>query len=395
MSIGKYCKGFLLTFFIYSNTYAGNQVDKFDIKSGVVFYSIQGGGALTKETNLSIVGSAKLRFREWGSEMLLEEGGTVITTGSIKHKQVIQRLEKHTLDKIISVDYENEQILERKKSKVTSSELEETEGLFQQGEEEVAGHVCKIWIGPGIQKCIYKGVVLKQESHILGVSYIKVATQTLFDVNVLKEECVVPDYPVHKFGLFKDNIKTKNSMQVDNFCEILRQTSFDLKEECVVPDYPVHKFGLFKDNIKTKNSMQVDNFCEILRHTSFDLKEEKANLTKFNLEDRERQKFINHIGKDIFKRQKELLPKLLDALKHTRACLQTGDDPFSVNQCLEHFSRLKEQLGTDGDDYIILWDEERKNELLDKIEDEVIYVQSRMSCVKRAKNITDLSTCMK
>ena len=352
MSIGKYCKGFLLTFFIYSNTYAGNQVDKFDIKSGVVFYSIQGGGALTKETNLSIVGSAKLRFREWGSEMLLEEGGTVITTGSIKHKQVIQRLEKHTLDKIISVDYENEQILERKKSKVTSSELEETEGLFQQGEEEVAGHVCKIWIGPGIQKCIYKGVVLKQESHILGVSYIKVATQTLFDVNVLKEECVVPDYPVHKFGLFKDNIKTKNSMQVDNFCEILRQTSFDLKEE-------------------------------------------KANLTKFNLEDRERQKFINHIGKDIFKRQKELLPKLLDALKHTRACLQTGDDPFSVNQCLEHFSRLKEQLGTDGDDYIILWDEERKNELLDKIENEVIYVQSRMSCVKRAKNITDLSTCMK
>ncbi len=333
-------------------TYLHAQTNKFDVESGVITYEIIGGGKLTKETNLSIDGRAQLRFREWGNVMLLEERGTVITTGAIKHKQEIKKLERQTHDKIISVDYKNEQILKRKKSKAISSMGEETEGLIQQGEEEVAGHKCKVWVGPGIQKCVYKGVLLKQESHILGISYVKVATQALFDVNLSKEECTVPNYPIHEFGFFKESIQTKSTTKVDNFCEILKEISFDINEDHV-------------------------------------------HFTKVNLEDRERQKFINYIGRDIFEKQKELLPKLLDALKDTRACLQTGDNPFEANECLEHFSQLKEQLGTKEDDYIILWDEQLKNELLDKIEDEVIYVQSRIPCVNRAKNITDLSSCMK
>ena len=350
----NYIRITVLSIFFWSFTFLhlNAQTNKFEVESGVISYAITGGGKLTKETNLSIDGSAQLRFREWGAVMLLEEGGTVITTGAIKHKQKIKKLEKETHDKIISVDYENEQLLKRKKSKAISSMGQETEGLLQQGEEEVAGHICKVWVGPGIQKCVYKGVLLKQESHILGISYVKVATQALFDVNVLKEECVVPNYPIHEFGLFKESIQTKNSTKVDNFCEILKEISFDISEDHI-------------------------------------------HFTKVNLEDRERQKFINNIGRDIFEKQKELLPKLLDTLKETRACLQTGDNPFEANQCLEHFSRLKDQLGTKEDDYIILWDEQLKNELLDKIEDEVIYVQSRIPCVNRAKNITDLSTCMK
>jgi hypothetical protein len=345
-------KGIILFSILFTVLSAKPQTAKFDIESGVVLYSISGGGALTKETNLSIDGSGQLRFREWGDIMLTEEGGRVITTGAIKHLQEIKRLQKQTHEKIINVDYENEQILERKKGKVVPNELEETKGLVQKGEEEVAGHTCKVWIGPGIKKCIYKGVVLKHESHVLGVSYIKTATQTLFDINVSQEQCIVPSYPVHQFGLFKDNIKTKNSAKVDNFCKILKDTDYDLDKDTLT-------------------------------------------FTTVNLEDKERQKFINYIGQDIFKKQKELLPSLLEALKNTRACLQTGDNPFEANLCLEEFSRLKEQLGTAEDDYIILWDEQLKNELLDKIEDEVIYVQSRIPCVNRAKNITDLSSCLK
>ena len=56
---------------------------------------------------------------------------------------------------------------------------------------------------------------------------------------------------------------------------------------------------------------------------------------------------------------------------------------------------MKAQLGTKENDYIILWDEKRKNTLLDKIEEDLIDLQSRMTCINRAKNITDLSDCMK
>ena len=328
------------------------QVHPFDVESGMVIYQISGGAQLTPETNLSISGSAKLRFKAWGEVKLEEEEGTVLTQGAIKHKQNIHRLEKQTADKIITVDYENEQLLERKKGTTITSMALETEGLLQRGEAVVSGLLCKIWIGSGIQKCIYKGIVLKQESHVLGVSYVKVATEVKFDINATAQKCVLPDYPLQDFDLLENNIKTKNSTKVDNFCKILKDVSFNIDADAV--------------------------YYEVV-----------------NMENKVRQKFINHIAEDIFKRQKQLLPELLVSMKETRACLQMGKNPFEANQCIEQFSRMKSQLGTEEENYILLWDEKRKNALLDKIEDELIYLQSRIPCVNRAKNITDLSTCMK
>ena len=354
MPIVKQIQTILLSMIIWSLSFLNveAQVHPFDVESGMVLYTISGGAQLTPETNLSITGSAKLRFKEWGEVKLEEEEGMVLTTGSIKHKQTIRRLEKHTKDKIITVDYENEQLLERKKGPSISNMELETEGLVQRGQDVVSGLLCKVWIGAGIQKCMYKGIVLKQESHVLGVDYIKVATKVLFDINASLQKCKVPDFPLQDFGLLQDNVKTKNSNKVDNFCKILKDVAFNID-----PDI---------------------EYYEVI-----------------NMENRVRQKFINHIAEDIYKQQKQILPELLIFMKETRACLQMGENPFEANQCIEQFSRMKEQLGTEEEDYIILWDDKRKNALLDKIEDELIYLQSRISCVNRAKNITDLSTCMK
>ena len=351
MSIGSYIKKFLLSVCISGVTLLHAELvsHPFDVESGMVLYEISGGAQLTPETNLSIKGNAKLRFKEWGEVKLEEESGVVLTTGAIKHKQHVKRFEKQTKDTVITADFENEQLLERKKG---SNGHDETASLVKKGQEKIAGILCDVWEGSGVKKCIYKNIVLKLESHILDVSYVKVATKAVFDINTSDEECAVPDYPVQEFALLKDNIKTKNTYKAENFCKILKEADFDLNEDN-------RSYGTSK------------------------------------ITDKERKKFINYIAKDIYERQKELLPNLLQSLRETRACLQTGEDPFSAHECIEYFSRLKAQLGTEQDDYIILWDEKRKNILLDKIEDELIDLQSRMPCVKRAQNITDLSACMK
>ena len=325
----------------------------FEVESGMVIYEIYGGAQLTPETNLSIKGNARLRFKEWGEIKLEEEKGMVLTTGAIKHKQYVKRLEKQTKDSVITVDYQNEQLLERKRGKGKESEADETNGLLKKGQQSVAGVLCDIWEGPGVKKCIYKGIVLKSESHVFDVSYVKVATEALFNINTSAEE------------------------------------------ECEVPDYPVQEFALFKDKIKTKNQYKVDNFCKVLKDVADDMQDSNVSYHTNNIADEKRQKFINRISKDIYKRQKKLLPALLLSMKKMRECLQTGENPFEANQCIESFSRMKVQLGTEEDDYIILWDKKRKNAMLDKIEDELIELQSRISCVNRSKNITDLSACMK
>lgn len=354
MTIVTHLKMILLSTCIGSVTLLNAEVEShpFEVEAGMIIYEIYGGTQLTPETNLSISGNAKLRFKEWGDIRLEEESGMVVTTGAIKHKQYIKRLEKQTKDTVITADYKNEQLLERKKGSGKDNDLDETKGLIKTGEENVAGITCTVWEGPGVKKCIYKGIVLKSESHVFDVSYVKAATKVLIDINASSDECKVPDFPKQAFALFKDKIKTKNQYKVDNFCKVLKETANEIKD----------------NNITYR-----------------------AN----NIADVKRQKFINHISQDIYKRQKEILPALLLSMRKMRECLQTGETPFAANQCIESFSRMKVLLGTEEEDYIILWDEKRKNDMLDKIEDELIELQSRIPCVKRAKNITDLSTCMK
>ncbi len=351
MSIGHHMKKIL---FIGGVTLLQAEVTThpFEVESGMVLYEISGGTQLTPETNLSIKGKAKLRFKDWGEVKLEEESGVVLTTGAIKHKQHVKRLEKHTKDTVITADYTNEQLLERKKSSYDIHGHDETASLTKTGEETVSGVLCDVWEGAGVKKCIYKNIVLKLESHILDVLYVKEATKVIFDINTSNEACGVPDFPVKEFALFKDDIKTKN----------------------------VHK---------------AENFYKMLKETAFGLSDMNESYSSSEIKDEERTKFINHISKDIYKRQKKLLPKLLRSMKKTRECLQTVEDSFTANQCMEHFSQMKAQMGREKDEDIILWDEKRKNILLDKIEDELIDLQSRIPCVNRAKNITDLSSCMK
>lgn len=354
MSIGQQIKTILFSTCIGGLILLNAEVitHPFEIESGMVIYEISGGTQLTPETNLTIKGNARLRFKEWGEVKLEEESGVLLTTGAIKHKQHVKRFEKQTKDTVITADFENEQLLERKKGSTHYNTHDETASLVKKGQESVAGVLCDVWEGPGVKKCIYKNIVLKLESHVLDVLYVRVATQAVFDINTSNEACEVPDYPVQEFALLKDNLKTMNAYKAENFCKILKDAAYDVKE----------------DNTSDGTSI---------------------------ITDQEREKFINHIAKDIYERQKELLPELLNSLKETRACLQTGEDPFTANQCIEHFSRMKAKLGTKEDDYIKLWNDKRKNILLDKIEDELIHLQSRMPCVNRAQNITDLSACMK
>lgn len=354
MTLYDYIKTIVLSIFLGSVSllHAEVRTHPFDVESGMVIYEISGGGQLTPETNLTIQGHAKLRFKEWGEVKLEEEEGLLRTTGAITHKQHIKRLEKHTLDTIVTADYENEKLLERKKGSSSQCSQDETDSLVQTGQESVAGVLCDVWEGPGIKKCIYKNIVLRSESTLYDISYVRVATKAVFDINTSDDECKTPDYPVQEFALFKDNIKTKNIYKSENFCKILKDQMYDLDEYNI-------SGGL---NTVTEE---------------------------------ERKTFINHIAKDIYKKQKKVLPRLLKSMKKSRECLQTAEDPLTANHCMEPFNQMKEKLGREKDAAIILWDDEGKNRLLDTLEDEVIYLQSRMPCVKRAKNMTDLSACMK
>jgi len=348
-------KATLIFTFLMSGTFLNAAMDThtFEVEKGMIVYEIYGGGVLTEETNLTLNGKATLRFKDWGTTLLSHDEGLVVTSGALKSRQNIASLEKQTKEALYTVDFKNEKIHERKNSISNTLKEQNTVGLKKIGEDEILGFHCEVWVGQGVRKCLYKGLPLKIESEVLGISYHKIATEVMFDINGSSEECALPDFPKENFALFNSTIKTKNVTKAKCFTDVLKDVAYTVEKKVV----------------KSGNKLGIGK--------------------------KEKRAFLNKIGEKIFIYQKALLPELLVSMQKTRECLQTGDNVFEANQCMEHFTRMKKQLGTQDNDYIVLWDEKRKTRLLDKIEEEIIYLQSRMPCIKRTQNITDLSKCMK
>ncbi len=325
----------------------------FDVEKGKVVYDIYGGGVLTPETNLTLKGKATLRFKDWGTTLLSKEEGVVTTSGALKSKQNIISLEKQTKEALYTVDFKNKKIHKRTKSISNVLKEYDTKGLKKSGKDSVLGYTCSIWEGNGVRKCLYKGLPLKIESDVLGISYHKIATEIVFDINVSGKKCILPNFPKEDFALFNTALKTKNEGKAKCFVEVLKDIAYTVEKKI----------------IKHNNHLGINQ--------------------------KDKTAFLNKIGKKIYEYQKDFLPKLLLGMKKTRECLQSVEERVDANHCLKEYSALKMKIGEVKEPILSTWDIEHKNIFLEKIENEINQLESRIPCIKRSKNITDLSACMK
>jgi hypothetical protein len=309
----------------------------FEVKSGLIEYSIQGGGYLSTETNLTIKGKATVYFDDWGTIHSEQEEGVLQMTGAIQHKETVKKLIYRNKNNVTKVDYKKEQLI--KSILTTKTKANKPKIFLEEGEAIILGYPCKIWKSLDIEKCIYKGIVLKQEARIFGIIYTKVAEEIIFDINITKEVYSLPNYPQKEIGLIEGKQKEKKSK---NICTQLKELE---KKEV----FPLDK----------------------------------------------RDIFINELTKDIFEKQKILLPQFLTVLKESRFCLETAENIVQANTCLEDFLSMTEEFGTHQDDYIIVWNAEKKEKLLSKIEKKLRFLEARISCISPAKHFHDLSKCMK
>ena len=326
---------------------------KFDIETGMILYSISGGGKITDDVNLTVKGKGKLRFKDWGIVALIEEDLEEITSGAIHNIDKVQRCKKLEDDRRLDVDFDNEKIQERKMPKGNFQKYI-TKGLVKKGKEKIAGHVCDIWEGYGVRKCIHKGIPLLIENYLLGVYYQKKATYITFDIDSTESACIIPNYPVEKFALFKTNMKTKTEKLPQELSKILELVSKDMNKK--------------------------------MTH---------SKISEHTLTPAQKRIWLDKIGQNIFKKQKEFLPELLLSMKKARVCLHQADNWIQANTCVEDVIQLKAELTKEKQHNIELWTGEAKNKVLDQFDENIFLLESKMKCVRGSQNITDLSTCMK
>jgi len=326
--------------------------NKYELESAMVLYKISGGGVLTNETNITVKGKGKLRFREWGAVELLEEKVQELASGSIHNIKTTEKLIKTDNKQQFDVDFEHKKILEQQI--VTNKKSTFLQGLTQKGHETILGHSCELWEGKGVRKCIYKGIPLLVEYNMLGIQYQKKATSLMLDINDSLEQCTLPSFPVQKFALLKANIQTKSKKLPKEFSK---------------------------------------RFMEIYAQMHKTLLDQNSSEQELTLT--QKKVFLEHLGQNIFEKQKVFLPEFLLSMKKARVCLEQADNWIKANVCVEDVVQLKAQLTKDRTNNIEQWKGEEKEKVLNDFDNNIALLESRMTCIRSAKNITDLSTCMK
>ena len=323
---------------------ADHSTEEYHLKSGMVIYHISGGGILAPDLNVTISGEGKLRFRKWGQIALVEEETEERTSGAFEDVETFSKCIKHDNKQQLTVDYDQEMILERPIPRGESLE-NMTLGMTQHGETVIAGKRCHLWAKEGVRICLYRGIPLLVEKEFLGISYQKKAFSVKEDINVSTEHCSIPDFPVRKIALFKTSIKQKRGAIA----------------------------------ISTSLSKMLD---EISKKNSVSIKKRKQN-------------YLNKLGVYIYERQKALLPERLDYMKRTRECLQLANKSLDANECIEEINAFKSSKMKEDAMVIGIWNALEKKKMLDDFDMRITTLESQMKCIRAAKNITDLSKCMR
>ena len=332
--------------------YASNS-KKFDVESGMVIYNINGGGKLTNDINISIKGEGKLRFKDGGVVALVEENHDELTTGAIRDLNKVQICEKFEDKQHFDVDFGTEKILERPIPKGNFKEYY-LKDLVKTGQEEIAGYTCDVWEGKGIKKCLYKGIPLLSENYLWGIYYQKKAVKVKLNIDVSPSKCLLPDFPLEKFALFKTNIKTKSVKLPNELSSVIVHVSKTLRKS---------------------------------------LKESK--LSEDELTDQQKQVWLDKLGQNIYERQMIFLPKMLLTMKKARVCLQQTEHLNDANTCLLDVINMKKKISQNENNMIVTWNEVEKNKVMDEFDTNISLLESKMKCIRGAKNISDLSHCMK
>jgi len=311
------------------------QTPIYKVESAVVRYHIEGGGTFSKELNLSIEGESTLLFREFGKERVIHETIDEVTQGRLRYTHHIKRVEKSTPTSSQSVDFLQHKIVEHP---LVKRDLRE--GLLKQGREVIASKECDIWAREGMRICLYKGIPLHIEIDALGMFYEKKAFEVDENSSIPNDAFILPSFPKQPIALFKLRTLTPKEKRKEPFAKKLL--------------------------LLTK---KMENVFQ------------KSKLPESGIIAKYRKKWLASLGESIYLQEKKRLPQRLKRLKKERLCFQEATTWVEADRC--------------NSDIYESWTVEKKEKQLKRMEDEITTLEARMPCIRSAKDIFDLSECMR
>jgi len=198
------------------------KLKRYEVKSAIVTYTTTISGKVLGST-INGSGTEKLYFKNWGDLELKEAQSSQTTHSKLFGRESTSTTESHTMNKLDNgksyhVDFERKQIMLQRDMAMemnktfadgdvhkTGREMLEGMGGKIVGEGDVLGYSCEIWEVLGGKQWIYKGLPLKIEISILGITTITVANAAKFNSSVSDKYFELPNFPITEMEGYQNN----------------------------------------------------------------------------------------------------------------------------------------------------------------------------------------------
>lgn len=205
------------------NGKAENKLKRYELKSGIVEYVTTISGKVLGST-VSGGGTEMLFFKDWGALELKESVSSQTSVMKIFGREKTETTDTHTINKLdngdsYSVDFKNKKIYQAEDMAMEMVKNTHPDGDAGDvgrdmlvamggkmiGNENFKSYKCEVWEILGGKQWIYKGLMLKMEITVMGITTKTEATSIKFDVSVADSHFKLPDFPIEKTETFINN----------------------------------------------------------------------------------------------------------------------------------------------------------------------------------------------
>lgn len=189
------------------------ETKRYEVKSGIIEYAVSGGGNMMG-IKTQIEGKSKVFFKEWGKVELHEDRTKSVVMGREEHTHQTTKIDNGKVyiadhEQKVIVQYDPDILLqsEHKDLAKSSKEMMLAMGGKKTGEETIQGYVCEVWETQQMKLWLYKGILLKSEANIMGITHTSVATDIKFNASVSDKDLKLPDFPIQTM---EESMKNNN-----------------------------------------------------------------------------------------------------------------------------------------------------------------------------------------
>jgi hypothetical protein len=194
----------ILILWVCFGTQLNAEGKRYEVKSGIIEYTLNGESNMMGMKS-KISGSAKTVFKAWGA---VERSEQTSQTSVMGNTQSTHTMTKIMDQKVYVVDFDRQVIYEYTPQMLASSpnselvnrgkEMMKSMGAKKIGEEDFMGYACEIWQVMGTKVWLYKGIMLKSQTEMMGVTHTSEATRIEFGASVSENDLKLPDFPIQE-----------------------------------------------------------------------------------------------------------------------------------------------------------------------------------------------------